>query len=815
MEKILKILYLLLFLPLLIGGLAHFSLAKTTLKGEDRQIVIQGTIKSEEGEPIPYAHILVVGTVKGAYSDFDGGFKIYDLEEGNYTVKVSAVGYKPIYQEVSIEGGNHLQELNLFFDEIGIEMPQITIISNRDRLFSKVPGSVAYLDEKEIRTLQPISGNEVLRRSPGLHVVDEEGLGMRVNIGIRGLDPDRSRSVLVMEDGVPVALAPYGEPEMYYSPAIDRMAGIEILKGSGQILYGPQTIGGVVNYITPNPPQEQEGAIRIQGGQGGFFSGLVNYGNTFGNTGVQVNLLKKRADNVGPTSFDITDFNTKFLFNTGTKSELGLKIGVYSESSNSTYIGLNQVMYDQGGNDYRHLAPDDELGVKRYSLSFSHQHRFNDKIRLRTIAYGYTTTRNWNRQDFAINDENQAPSNWNGVVWGDLDIAGGAVFMREGTGNRNRQFEVTGLEPRLEVDHDLFRLKNNLIVGTRFLYERAFEQRVNGTKANVKSGNLVEDEIRTGYALSAYAQNKIHLTEKFVLSAGLRMEQFNYERDIFRRNFPEIGLRDTSLLAQNSIMEIIPGLGFNYRPSGSLNIFGGLHKGYAPPRTKDAITATGDVLDLEAEKSWNYELGFRTELAAWMYLEMTGFRMDFSNQIIPVAESAGGVGFGVVNGGATLHQGIESSWVMDFSRVFGMKRSQLNFDLNATYVNSVFSEDRFKGDININGNRTPYAPEWFINSALTLETNSGITIRLTGNYVGEQYTDEINSLVPSPNGRTGQMPSSFVLDGTLAYDVRPWNSRFNLSVKNLSNERYIASRRPQGIRVGLPRWITLGYEFNF
>ncbi|WP_240469841.1 TonB-dependent receptor [Cyclobacterium sp. SYSU L10401] len=779
-----------------------------------RQIVIQGTVKSDEGEPIPYANIQVIGTVKGTLTAVDGSFKIFDLENGDYTLKISAIGFKPIYKEIAISGGE-AQELNLFFEEIGVEMPLISVISNKDRVFSRVPGSVSYIDEKEIRTIQPISGNEVLRRSPGVHVVDEEGLGMRVNIGIRGLNPDRSRSVLVMEDSVPVALAPYGEPEMYYSPAIDRMAGIEILIGSGQILYGPQTIGGVVNYITASPPLEEEGAIRIQGGQGGFFSGLLNYGNTFGNTGVQVNLLRKRADDIGPTSFDITDLNAKFLFDTGAKSELGMKVGVYDESSNSTYIGLNQVMYDQGGMDFTRLAPDDRLGVSRYSLSFSHQYRISEKIKLRSIAYGYKTTRNWNRQDFSINNDNQAPSDWTGVMWGDMAIPGGAIFMRDGTGNRNREFEVVGFEPRLEVAHDLFDLENDLIFGARILYERAFEQRINGTKAGVKSGDLVEDEVRTGHAFSAYAQNKINLTEKFELSAGLRMESFNYARDIFRRNFPEIGIRDTSLLAQNNIMEVIPGLGFNYRPLQHINVYGGIHKGYAPPRTKDAITSTGDVLDLEAEKSWNFELGFRAEPSSWMYLEMTGFRMDFSNQIIPVSESSGGMGFGVVNGGATLHQGVESAFLVDLSRLFSLKRTKLNYDLNLAYVNAIFSEDRFKGESNIKGNRTPYAPEWMINSALTFETNEGLLFRLGGNYVGNQFTDEVNSIEPSANGRSGKIASYVVLDGMLAYQVSQWNSRFNISVKNLANERYIASRRPQGIRVGLPRLITLGYEYKF
>ncbi|WP_304517282.1 TonB-dependent receptor [Cecembia rubra] len=782
---------------------------------EGKSLIVSGQVKSPEGEIIPFANILVLGTVKGTYTNLDGTFQIYDLEDGEYTIKVSAVGYKSFTKTIQIINGI-VRELDLVFEETGVEMPQITIIASKDRVFSRVPGSVTYIDAKEIQTINPLSGNEVLRRSPGVHVVDEEGLGMRVNIGIRGLDPDRSRSVLVLEDGVPVALSPYGEPEMYYTPVMDRMAGVEILKGSGQILFGPQTIGGVINYITANPPQDEEGSIYIQGGQGGFFSGLVNYGNTFGNTGIQTSLLRKKADNIGPTEFDITDFNTKFLFNINENSELGMKLGIYNESSNSTYIGINQVMFDRGGaDDFLRLAPDDRLDVRRYSLSFNHQYRFNKNVRLKTIAYGYTTTRNWNRQDFTINNSNTPPSNWTGIVWGDVEIPGGAIYMRNSTGNRNRQFEVAGIEPRLEVDYKVFDLKNELIVGTRYLYERAFEQRVDGTRAGVKSGNLVEDEVRTGYALAAYIQNKVNLSPKLDLNMGLRFENFDYERDIRRRSFPGLGVRDTVLVAGNVINEIIPGFGFNYRPAQTLNVFGGIHKGYAPPRTKDAITSLGDVLDLEAEKSVNYELGLRTEPLKWLFLEATGFVMNFSNQIIPVSESSGGVGFGLVNGGATLNRGVETALVMDLSNLFGFSKTRLIYDINATFLKATFSEDRFQNGVNINGNKTPYAPDWFINSALTLETESGLGLRLVGNFVGSQFGDELNTIQPSVDGRIGIIPSYKVFDAVISYQIKNWNSKFNLSVKNLTDERYIASRRPQGIRVGIPRLITVGYQFTF
>lgn len=780
----------------------------------DAVVSVSGKVKTPSGQPVSYANVAVKGSVKGAFTDLEGNFQLFDLSDGSYEIEISAVGYKTMNQLITVVAGK-LVNLEVVFEEEDVQMPQFAVIANRDRIFSKVPGSVDFLDKAEIKNLHPISGNEVLRRVAGVHVVDEEGAGMRVNIGIRGLDPDRSRSVLVLEDGVPVALAPYGEPEMYYSPAIDRMAGVEILKGSGQILYGPQTIGGVVNYITPNPPSEQEGAVRIQGGQGGFYSNLINYGNTFGNTGFQVNLLNKGAKNIGPTEFKITDFNTKFLFNFNEKSELGLKLGLYNESSNSTYIGINQVMYDQGGNDFARLAPDDQLDVQRYSVSFNHVYRFNPNVKLRTLAYGYTTTRNWNRQDFSINANNTPPANWTGVVWGDRSIPGGAIFMRNSTGNRNRQFAVGGIEPRLEVNHSLFSFKNELIVGARYLEEKALEQRINGTKAGVQSGNLVEDEQRDGKAFSAYFQNSTDVSEKLSFNVGMRVENFNYDRNIFRRNFSGRGIRDTVLVAGSNITEVIPGAGFNFKPVKMVTIFGGVHKGFAPPRTKDAITSTGDALDLEAEKSWNYELGLRSVPTPWLFLEATAFLMDFSNQIIPVSESSGGLGFGVVNAGATRHQGLEGSVNIDISQLLNSKKWNVLYDVNVTYVNAFYNADRFISDININGNRTPYAPEWLVNSSLAVESNSGFGARLTANYVGAQFGDELNTIVPSVDGLIGEIPSYFLLDAVLSYKIAPWNSAFNLSIKNLTDERYISTRRPQGIRVGLPRFITAGFEINF
>lgn len=685
-------------------------------------------------------------------------------------------------------------------------MPQIEVVGQQDR-FVRLPGSAAVLNNASIRLSFPVSGNEVLRKVSGLHLVDEEGIGMRANIGIRGLDPDRSRTVLVLEDGVPVALAPYGEPELYYSPAIDRMNGLEVLKGSGSILFGPQTIGGVINYLTANPPAVPTTEASLRGGQNGFFVGRFSHGTTFGNTGYQVSLLRKSGDGVGILDYEITDVNAKFKHVLAPNSVLGVKVGLYDELSNSTYVGITQGMYDSGLYDYTHPAPDDQLSIRRYSVSATHDYFFSPTIRLRTTAYGYTTTRDWSRQDFRTSF--RSTDTYDRIV-GDLHF-----FNR--TGNRNRSFEVLGIEPRLSLDATVFGFRNEVDLGFRTLYERAFEKRIDGTMVRPTSGTLREDEIRTGYATSGYLQSRMYLSDALTVTPGIRYEHFEYERDILRRNNAEVNLTTT-----DRTMAFIPGIGVSQRLNANSSVFAGAHRGFAPPRVKDAISASGTSEELDAELSWNYEIGYRgMPLAGWM-LETTLFYMDFENQVIPVSESSGGIGqtgtSGLTNGGRTKHIGVEGSISGEWLNLVG---TGLGFGIDAqvTYTKATFSSDRFVEDgastVNVNGRTLPYAPEILINSTAHILIPAGFRASITATHTGLQYGDVLNRSLPTFDGQEGELKAFTVFDANLSWAVPKFEKiSASLAVKNVTNERYIVSRRPQGIRLGLPRFVSAGLEIK-
>jgi Fe(3+) dicitrate transport protein len=809
-----------------------FALFLNKASAAETRNMLGGRVTSE-GNGVPYVAVYIKGTSTGTTTDENGQFNLPFGEHDQVVLGVQGLGYKTAFIELSKD--HSPGDLSISIEPDTHLLEQVLVSGSRVGILRFLPGSVSLVSQAQLEAVQPVSANEILRNVAGLHVVEEEGAGLRVNIGIRGLDPDKSRNVLMLEDGIPVALAPYGEPEMYFSPNIDRMSGVEVLKGNGSILFGPQTIGGVINYLTPDAPETPGGRLSIRGGDFGFFSSYLEYGGTWNNTGLLVNYSRKQADNFGPTSFMLHDFNTKIQTKLSPVSQMVFKLSVYDENSNATYVGLTQPMYDQGGLDDLRIVPDDHLDVKRYAASINHKYLLSPGLQLNTAVFGYTTTRNWNRQDFAYKS---STSNLSGVVHGSDDGYGGAIYLRNSTGQRNRQFEVAGIEPRLQYRYELGSISVKTDAGVRYLYERAFEQRVNGTKPGARSGDLRNDEVRTGHAISAYVQNNIMINDRLSFMTGLRSENVRYEREIARVNFT-----DTLISNTTDVYALIPGVGVNYNLSDHFGLFAGLHRGFAPPRTKDAISDDGEDLQLNAEKSWNSEFGVRLTSGALSF-ESAFFHMNFSNQIIPVSESSGGAGAGYINAGRTVHYGAESSVWLDIDAILPAHWSG-TLSLNGTYVVSEFASNRYvlqKSSLvegvddvymNVKGNKTPYAPEFMMSGGVQIETPIGIGFSVTGNYLGSQYTDVLNTenvydwidtheadgqysyVQAETRGRIGKLDSYFVTNFNAWYKIPGSGFGFNAGIKNLTNERYIATRRPQGIRVGMPRLFTAGVSYTF
>jgi Fe(3+) dicitrate transport protein len=703
-----------------------------------------------------------------------------------------------------------------------IAVPRVDVIGVRSRALESVPGAAAVVTAEDLRHQAPTSANEALRTLPGVNVVDEEGIGLRPNIGIRGLNPTRSSALLVLEDGVPIALAPYGEPELYYAPSIERMQRLELVKGSGSILFGPQTIGGVLNYVTKDPPEEFTVGAISRVGTHGYFANEVFAGDTSGPVGYYAQVMHMQFAGHRGLNLELLDVTGKVRLALSPRSYLGFKVSYYDELSNATYLGLTtpQFRTDPSMN----FATNDVLPVRRGSVSATHNHLFGDSLLLQTTFYASDTTRNWTRQDFDRVDGGRsydriidgAGNDLTGAV--DRPDDGSALYFRNSTGSRNRAFQVAGLEPRATWDYETSAYAGELIAGVRLHAEQATEQRLDGRTPSTTSGDLREHEIRTGLALAAYAQHRFRFFDRLEVSPGLRFEHLHARREILRKrvadgegnNVPTD--LDPPLSDADPVTALLPGLGVSAKVHPLVTAFAGVHRGWAPPRTKDAINSDGEILRLEAEHSWNYEIGARASHAGMLYAEVSGFLLDFSNQIIPPAEAYGVVSdMALVNGGATRHLGVETAVTVDAARLAGLR---FRVPVSAAYT-FVHAEFRDGWNEDLEGKRLPYAPRHMLSGHIRFIHDVGLSAQVGLNYVATQFTDKLNTVSASADGTSGRIAARALVDARVGYELPVRGLSAFVAGKNLTDRRYIASRAPQGIQPGMFRQFIAGVSFTY
>ena len=515
--------------------------------------------------------------------------------------------------------------------------------------------------------------------------------------------------------------------------------------------------------------------------------------------------LHKQGDGFRDFFYDIDDVQAKFTLKPSELHTLAFKVGVYDERSNSTYLGLTTPMFEQNPN--QNPVPGDDLKVERQSASVQHTYVVNPNAVWSSSLFGYRTMRNWGRQDF---DRADAGRNYLSIA-GDPSIPGGAIYLRNSAGNRDRAFSVYGAQTGVAAHHNLFGLRNKLDAGVRYVHEQMLDQRIDGAGFRARSGVLRDDEDRYGRAFSGYIQNKFHFGDRVTLTPGVRLESYNQERHI---QVARIGSTPTvvDIREDNSITTAVPGIGLSLRATNSLTVFTGIHRGFAPPTTKIAITNDGENLQLDPELSWNYEAGLRYLGGRAVRAELTYFRMDFSNQIITAAES-GGATTTLVNGGATLHEGFESSFRVDWGELTRLSRWSLYTDLRHTALTTAeFSRNNL-----FEGNRLPYAPKQTFGFIVGARQRNGFGAQLDMNAVGRQFGDNNETIAPTADGTIGRLPGYEVLNLMLDYTVEreSFQIRPYFTVKNLMDRVYIASRAPDGIQPGLFRQVNVGLRLSF
>lgn len=657
-------------------------------------------------------------------------------------------------------------------------LPRIEVLGQGGESIAKLPGSVALITKETLVLTQPVSVQDALKVVPGVVVREEEGYGFIPNIGLRGLDPNRSQKVLVLEDGVPVAPSLFISNESYYSPRVERMESIEVLKGAAGLRYGPTTIGGVINYQTKQP----ENGVRLtaKGGSHGYqLLGIDAGGKSVSGDAVGgISAVTAKGDGYRHNGFTMEDVVVKGGMAVGDKQWLSAKFTHYNNDVNTSYVGLRPNEYLN--NPTKNPAPQDYFLSERNSFDLNHEVELGNNAKLQTLVYWSQLQRDYWRR-------NVSSKNSDGTTF---VACGGTAYCMTGA---QRTFDMTGIDSRLELNHTSFGIRNETEIGLRFHHESRLNQtRASKTDPNARTGDLTADQDSSVNSLAFYGQNRFVLNDKLAITPGVRIESYTQKDTNVK----------TAVSGSASNTEVVPGIGATWQVNPAAQIYTGVFKGFSPAMLAASIIGGVDQR-LEAERSTNVELGIRGAANGMRY-EATLFSMDFANQIINQSASAG---ITRTNAGKTLNQGLEGALGVDLTTAWSVES-------NLTYLPTAkYNSNRTGSTDNVQNNRLPYAPKLTANASLNFKSQ-GWSARLSAHHVATQFVDALNTVAQSADGEKGEIPAYTSLNLNARYAFDKQTSVF-AAVRNLTDKKYIASRQPSGIFTGAERNVEVGVTYKF
>ena len=667
----------------------------------------------------------------------------------------------------------------------------------------QLPGSAALVSAEQIDIEFANDINQLLKTVPGVYIREEDGYGLRPNIGIRAATSARSSKITLMEDGVMIAPAPYSNPAAYYFPTAMRMHSVEVLKGAPLLRYGPQTTGGVVNMVSTPIPRESGGAVDMRAGGNGERDLLANIGGRRGALGILLETAQRRSDGfkdidgaADRSGYDIEDYLVKLAWE-GERQSLRLTAQYSQEVSDETYLGLTDRDFDAAPDRRYALSAIDRMSNDHRGVNLRYQRRLGTATTLSLMAYDNAFSRDWFKLGGGgalVSAANAGDTTAQGILDGTVDAAG------LGYKHNNRDYESRGVE--LNIDQ---RLRNHSLAYGLRIHEDSMDRyqpverydQVDGTL--VYSGRIEpvgsDNRIEDAEALSAWIVDSWALRERLDLNLALRYEDV----DSRRRQFSTPERRDVPARRGNSSSAWLPGASLTYDIADHVQLLVGAHRGFSP--------LGGGAREFEdPETSINWEAGLRWQ-GSW-YVEAIAFYSDFDNKSENCSNAnpcSNGATAGAFTTGEAVIRGLE----LQASTVLDLGAMQAPLDLAYTFTDAAVSADNPAEGFR-DGDQLAAVPENTLSLRLGLETAGP-----WDNYAVIKYIDETCvSIGCNRDGdrfnRTGDL---WVTDLISRYTFSDDAVLF-VKVENLFGEQAIVSRQPDGARPNKPRTASVGLQWR-
>ena len=638
-------------------------------------------------------------------------------------------------------------------------------------------GSRSVVDSSELSKASTRGLDDALQRVPGVKIFDETGTGALPQISVRGLYESRSGRIQALSDGIPLALAPYGQTGLSLFPmtmaTVDR---IDIVRGGAAVQYGPNNVGGVINFISKPIPREWETTLQEKltfnaGGRQLWDTYLGTGGYLTDNFGLQLD-VNTLSGEYGREHSDTDVQNYRLRGQWNIDDDRDLSFGIQRYKADMDLAGALSVK-DYKDDPRQSTRPLDRFEGDTNRVWGTYTQRLGAMGPFDSVEVSWTNFAHDSYRNF--------------VVGLPFTPDGTAVTKQDGP----RDFKVWGTEPRISATLDGDSVDQTWLLGARYVSED-IDYQVN--RQNIASGVMTpfrdwkfDDDARAFYLSNAISL----LDHRLTITPGVRYEnaRMNYADGI------------TGFSRENKSEEWLPGLTVGYQATDSWYVYANAQKSLRPPQVTQ-IVKEGAV---GAELAWNYETGVRYTPWDGLRVDFNLYRIDFDDQIIYNATTDR-----FDNLGSTRHQGFESE-------IFWTPSITPNLDLHASYAyldakqrNGEFKDNEVpyssRNQFTVDG-RYRFAEHW--------------TYNLDGLYISSAYTDAANTRDENASASIGELPAYWVWNTAIEREFKLADESIltaSAGISNLFNREYYfrgIDTSPWGRQAAPQRSLTLGVNYRF
>lgn len=758
------------------------------------QYSLSGTVKNKTaGEPIADAQVYIKEKNLLTTTDSKGEFSFEPLATGHYTIITFSFNYEKAQVEIELKEDRTLE---FELEELNTELSEVVISQRKEEIFGlkrlqPVEGTAIYAGKKtEVVLVDQLVGNmaannprQVFSQVVGLNIYDTNDAGLQLSIGGRGLDPNRSANFNTRQNGYDISADVLGYPESYYTPPVEALEQIEVIRGAASLQYGTQ-FGGLVNFIMKSPVDDQPVQLisRQTVGSFGLLTSFNSLSGTIGKFSYYSYFNYKQGNGFRPNSdFDSKNFYGNYRFQITDKTRLSFDIS-YLHYLAKQPGGLTDAQFEIDPKFSNRTRNWFEVDWKLYSLKL--QHRLSGRTEISLVLFALDAERNalgfrgiqgsagMDRNPVSEDDHpNDAGTGFNytrDLIKGDFNNVGleGRYLTR---------YEVKGKPAAFLVGAKYYQAKNSSRQGPGSITEEPDFNFASGEHPDYPNWSSFEFP---NFNLSIFGENVFYINDQLSVTPGFRLEYIKTESDGTYRSFPDPS--DESVYITATDNRSLPrsfallGMGLSQQFSNRLEIYGNVSQNYRSVTFSDIRVVNPTFVidpDIKDEKGYTADLGLRGRFGDYASYDLGAFGLFYNDKIGTLLDDRANRVRG--NVGDALIYGFEGFIDFNLVKIFDINEAQTRLKW---FVNLALTDSKYlraaDGNSGVKGRKIEFIPYVNLKSGL----NAGYKNFLVSGqftFMSNQFSDAENSPVAEEgdlrDGIIGEIPSYHILDLSLSY----------------------------------------------